>query len=331
MTSHPIDSPRRGDRMRASWGAAVSERVNECAGAIDALRGPGALSSARDPNTTPLAPFTVRYHGDQWEIYLPSGCVNVGGTCDPINPAASDSGDDHATDAAGWRLIGLDESSGTTGTDGDGNTYREWAVTVHAKTSAKMYGVDDLNAPARRLVWAGVADRLKPSSSMTDAERYKDTPGDAFSCVVARIRVTTVTGDGETETVRAVTPLRRTPVDVGDVPAPTGYDLVWYLSVANGALNVEKVYCVRQLSALAGMAVTGDQMTDVTDAEHVYCRIDSSNIADGRNLATVVADPQSPHVSTDYLTWLPLYSLTENTVTADYRENSFRNVQVYRA
>ena len=328
MISRPIDSPSRGDKMRASWGAAVSELVNECAGEIDALRGPGELSSSREP-TTVRVPFSVRYHEDQWEIFMPLGCMNVGGTCAPINPAASASGVGHATDSDGWRLLGLDETSGTTGTDGDGNTYREWSVTVHAKTSSKMYGVDGLSAPARRLVWAGVTDMLK--STFTDAERYKDTPGDTFSAIVASVRVTTVTENGASSTVRKVTQLRKTPIDVGDVPAPTGYDLVWYFSVEDGALTVEKVYCVRQISALAGMSVTGDQMTDVTDAENVYCRIDSANIADDRNLATVVADPQAPHTSTNYLTWLPLYHLTENMVTADYRENSFRNVQIYRA
>ena len=28
-----------------------------------------------------VAPFTVRYHAGQWEIYLPDGFCNYGGTC----------------------------------------------------------------------------------------------------------------------------------------------------------------------------------------------------------------------------------------------------------
>lgn len=285
------------------------------------------------PANAGLAPFAVRFHAGQWEIYMPTGCVNVGGTCAALNPAASASGGDHAGDADGWRLLGLDESDGTAGTDGDGNTYREWTVTVHAKTSAKVYGVDALNASARRLAWAGVADALKESSSMTDAELYKDAPGDAFSCAVARVRVTEESdGEGETSTRRAVTPLRARVVDVGDVPAPTGFDLVWYFSVANGALKVEKVYCVRQLAAVAGISVTGDQMTDVTDAEDVYCRIVSPGLVQGRQLASVVADPPASDLSgEDYVTWLPLYHLNENTVTSDNRLHSFANVQLYRA
>lgn len=280
-----------------------------------------------------IKPFTVRHHADQWEIYMPSGCVNVGGACAPINPAASESGDDHEDDQEDWRALGLDETEGTTGTDADGNTYREWDVTVHAKTSAKMWQVDDLNAPARRLVWAGVADRLKPSSSMTDAERYKDRPGDTFSATVARVRVTTVSNDGETETVRTVTQLRSTPIDVGEVPAPTGFDLVWYFSVANGALNVEKVFCLRQVTTAAGMSISGDQMTDVTGAEDIYAKIDTENMAYGNGLVTVVTDPddEEPHTTTHFVTWLLLYNLVENTVRADYRENSLSNIQLYRA
>ena len=60
MISQPIDQPRRGDHMRASWGARVAERVNECADAIDTLRGPGGLFSFREPSGTVLAPFTCR-------------------------------------------------------------------------------------------------------------------------------------------------------------------------------------------------------------------------------------------------------------------------------
>ena len=310
-------------RITPIAGANVSVDYRLCGAVISGT--PGGEAADRS-----VKPFDVRYHEGQWEIYLPDGCVSVGGSCTPINPAASAGGNDHSDDDAGWRVLGLVESSGTTGTDGDGNTYREWTVTVHAKTSAKMYGVDDLNAPARRLVWAGVTDRLKQSSSMTDAERYKDTPGDAFACAVARIRVTTV----GTETVRAVTQLRRTPVDVGDVPAATGFDLVWYFSVTNGSLSVEKVYCLRQVAAVAGISVTGDQMTEVTDAEDVYARIDSSDMSDGEGILAVVADPSggdNPSASNTLITWLPLYELKENTVMADYRETSLKNVQLYRA
>ena len=294
-----------------------------------------------------IKPFTVRHHAGQWEIYMPDGCVNVGGTCEPINRAASAAGGDHEDDPKGWHALGLDETFGATGTDAEGNTYREWDVSVHAKTSAKMWQVDDLDAPARRLVWAGVTDRLKPSSSMTDAERYKDRPGDTFSATVARVRVTTVSNDGETDSndgetdsndgetdiIRSVTQLRETPIDVGDVPAPTGFDLVWYFSVVNGALNVEKVFCLRQVTTAAGMSITGDQMTDVTGAEDIYAKIDTENMAYGSGLVTVVTDPddEEPHTTTHFVTWLLLYHLVENTVAGDYRENSLSNLQIYRA
>ena len=331
MTSKPIESPKRGDAMRASWGAGVADRVNECADAIDVLRGPSPLSSARDPGVT-TAPFTVRHHEGQWEIYLPDGCCNYGGPCFPINEAASTSGDEHENDASAWRILGLDDSTGTTGTDGYGNTYREWNVEIHVKPAAKMLQVDDLNKPARRLVWACAVDRLKPPSNVTDAERYANTPGDSWSAVVARVRVTTVQGDGETETSRKVTPIRRTPVDVADYGETlSGFGLVWYFSLDDGALEVEKVYCVRQIAAVAGMAVTGDQMTEVTDAEKVFARIDTEDMSGGEGIVSVEADPEGTADGTSYIVWIPLYELKGNTVTADYRESSLKNIQVYRA
>ena len=335
-----ITPPRKmasGERLTAANYNALLDyvkRITPLAGAnvsVDYRLGGAVISGSGTPGGSarePMAPFTVRNHAGQWEIYLPDGCVNVGGTCAPINPAASTGGTAHADDEAGWRVLGLDESSGTTGTDADGNTYREWTVSVHAKTSAKMYGVDDLNAPARRLAWAGVTDSLK--TTFTDAERYKDTPGDSFSCVVASVRATAVSSDGETQPLRKVTQLRRTPVDVGDVPAPTGFDLVWYFSVTNGALAVEKVYCLRQLASVAGMSVTGDQMTDVTDATWITARIDTADMSSGEGLISVVTEQASDEPDT-LITWLALYKMVENTVTGDYRIHSLGNVQLYRA
>lgn len=265
-----------------------------------------------------LKPFTVRWHEGQWEIYMPSGCVNVGGSCDPINPAAASGGSAHAEEPDGWRILVLGDESGTTGTDGNGHSYREWTVAVHAKTSAKMFGVDDLNAPARRLAWAGLNDQ--------------DTQGDTFACNVARVRATTVSGGGETETVRTVTQLRDTPIDVSPADAGTSaFGLVWYFSVTGGQLTVERVFCLRQLVSVAGMSVTGNTMTDVTGADWVYARINTADMTDGRGLITVVSDPSNPHVSTDLVTWLALFRMDKNTVTEDYRENSIRNIQLYRA
>ena len=220
-------------------------------------------------------------------------------------PATSSIPAGPATPKPDWYLLAIDEQHGTTGTDADGNTYREWTVTAHAKTSAKMWQVDDLNAPARRLLFVGAEDRLK--NNPADAERYRDTPGDAFSCAVARIRLTTVEGGEETRTVRKVTRLRTTPVDVGGMPAPTGFDLVWYLSVDDdGGLAVEHVYCIRQMASL-----------DMTN---------------GDGIVEVVPDPGNDvYSSTDTVVWLALFRMNENTVVEDYRENSLKNVQVYRA
>lgn len=92
MTSKPIDTPSKGDPMRASWGAAVAARANECADAIDELRGAVSIASLREPrdrSASFLYPFKVRFvpsdsenaepgEGD-YIIYIPEGSLNVDG------------------------------------------------------------------------------------------------------------------------------------------------------------------------------------------------------------------------------------------------------------
>ena len=276
-----------------------------------------------------VAPFTVRYHVNQWEIFLPDGCCNYGGTCTPINAAASSAGDEHNNDDPAWRIFPLDESAGTTGEDDDGNTYREWNVEIHVKPSAKMWNVDDLNKPARRLVWACAADRLKPLASVTDAERYANTPGDFWSCVVARVRVT----EGEEGSVpaRKVTQLRKTSVDVADYGETlSGFGLVWYFSIDDGALKVEHVYCIRQIGSAAGITLTGDEMTDVVDAnDAIYARIDASDLSTGSGIVEVLKDPQGIASPGPHVIWLALYNIKQNTVTADLRSQSLANIQLF--
>lgn len=72
----------------------------------------------------------------------------------------------HGDDEAGWYLLYLDEDEGASETytfgDGDGavtTVSRTWDIIAHAKTSAKMYGVDDLNASARRLLYVSARKR----------------------------------------------------------------------------------------------------------------------------------------------------------------------------
>lgn len=92
MISKPIGAPVKGDKLLASWGAAVAERANECADAIDALRGPGGLSSQREPKAAQqpsLYPLKVRFVPSEEEgaspvdgdliVYMPPGSLSVNG------------------------------------------------------------------------------------------------------------------------------------------------------------------------------------------------------------------------------------------------------------
>lgn len=331
--------PEKGQPVRAE----IIKQIIDCLRKFRPIQGlntrtkvtPGGTIIDCTPGGAPkgvyeIAPFTVRYHLGQWEIYLPDGCCNYGGTCAPINAAASTGGDDHASDESGWRILNLDEATGTTGEDADGDTYREWRITIHVKPSAKMWGVDDLNAPARRLVWASAEDALKTASNMTEAELYANTPGDFYSSIVAAVRVTD--GEDGTDPARKITQFRKTPVDVAAYGETlSGFGLVWYFSLGNnGALVVEKVYCLRQVGSAAGIVITGDEMTEVTDSnDGIYARIDATDLSSGYGIVEVLKDPQGIASPGPHVIWLALYHIKQNTVTADLRSQSLANIQLF--
>lgn len=303
-------------------------------------------------------PFTVRLHkteddpDGQWEIYLPPGCCNVGCTCDPINPKANATSG-HEDDGGDWYAIHFDQSLEFATTDNSSNTGQgvmeytnSFVVSAHAKTSAKRYGVDLAGAPARSLLWIGVRDMKRSTGDWggryPDSVRYKDTPGDTWSCVVAEIFGSMEidwsqpgASAANAEKHWRLAQYRTTPIDVAP-PQGTGvsnFDLVWNLAVgSDGELEVKNLFCVRQLAAVAGIAVTGDQMTDVEGAEWVYAKIHADDMSNGADIVEVVADPGNDVYSGDTnIVWLPLYQLKHNTVSADHREASLKNVQLYRA
>lgn len=365
MTSKAIQAPAKGEPMRAAWGAAVAERANECADAIDAMRGPGGLSSLREPQLLALAPFACRrklpagvtaQNQCRWEIYLPPGCVSCGQSCDVLNkPMAELQGYE---DDDGWFLLyGTQVGSAdrpnvaTTETveiDGASHSIVKdeywWDVVVHAKTSAKVYGVDGLDAPARRMVYAQ-AHRVWPADAMASVEnqrRWMGYEGDEYSQVVGRITWhSTVDTTAQTaSTSWAYEPYTRAAISVAG-RVRSNFDLVWYFSVAGtgqtpGLAAVEKVYAVRQAQAVAGLTVKGPTMTEVTDAEEdIYALITTnpeSTAAELENVISVVCDPFSngDPASNQFVTWLKLYDIAHNVVSADYRASSLVNVQTFR-
>lgn len=324
MTENVIEPPFAGGKMRASWGASVARAVNAHEAELQSLLQPGKWESLRTGEDA-IAPFTVRYDAafDKWLVYLPSGCMNVVQTCTPIN-----------TDVGGgWYSIALDETQGTTETLANGATARRWSVTAHAKCRANVAGVDPVGTTFRRLLFVGAQDRLV--ASPTDAQRYRDTPGDTFACEIARVTVTETTDDvtGETAVTRQVQQCRTTPVDIAHAPEASNFDLIWWLQLTDDEMTVAKLCSVRNNVPVAGMLVTGDTLVDVTGAGTVYAKIYAADMTSGNGLLSVVKDPPAATVTApgEYDVWLPLYELKHNTVTADTRANSLQNVQLYRA
>ena len=366
MTNPQVQRPSRGVKLRASWGAAVSDAIEAHEADLQSLRQPGKWQSLRVEDAETLAPFTVRLHKTEddpdglWEIYLPPGCCNVGGPCEPLNPPASDTSG-HEDDDPAWRSLGRPRFSDfyykSVSADDGNDITRRGVVEVHVKPSAKMYGVDLADAPARRVVWACVRDQLywdylMAHANLANSHRwfYRDTAGDIFKATVAEIfHVQHQVIDGNVVTYGdprvSVRQLRTTPIDAA-LPQGTGvsgFDLVWALAFSESsgglaqpagslALEVKNLLCVRQIAAVAGIAVTGNQMTDVTDAEWVYAKIHADDMSNGADIVEVVSDPGNDVYSGDTnIVWLPLYQLKHNTVTADHREASLKNVQLYRA
>lgn len=282
-----------------------------------------------------IAPFAVRWHqpGDaagQWEIYMPDGCMSCGATCIPANVAAHDTNGHGGEDGEpGWYILPLDESQGQQQTDGDGNSYRSWRVTIHAKTSAKIQGEDEVDATPRRLAFASAwTEHPNPNSSDVD----ESTIGDEFSQVVASVRVTT---DGQGQ-IRASTAHISTPISVQS-RTKGNFDLEWWFSRSNANLTLYRVYCIRNDLSVAGMAVKGDDMINVTaawamdgNAHQIYAVIRSNAGNPDENIIEVQVDPATQGATGGgYTTNLLIYSVKDGS-HYDYRNSALTNIQIYR-
>lgn len=351
--------PSRGQTIRADLIGQIIDYMREST----PVRGPNILVS-RTPGGSVLsvkpggaggpasgtAPWTVRKHvteddeNRQWEIWLPTGCMSVGGTLTPINLAAS-AVSGHGGDKPGWYLLKLDEEEGAadTSTDGDGESqvttsYRIWDIVAHAKTSAKVDGVDELSAPARRLLYVSARKRLTPeeASSQTDAQMVADSWGDEYSQVVAVVTVgTRQQGQGSAQPFRQIVQAASAPISVQGRSA-SGFDLVWYFSVntTDGGISVARLFCVRQIATAAGFTLRGPQMTEVAlNAQTIYAKVLTNPLRNSsyQNQIEVVVDPSGQYPAADnFVTWLLLYSMKSNAVDADYRATALANIQVYR-
>lgn len=305
---------------------------------------PGGASAAYGTR-----PWTVRKHvtaddeDGKWEIWLPTGCMAVGETLTPINLAASEvSG--HADEKPGWYLIKLNESEGAaeTSTTGSGDAAvttvsRTWDIIAHAKTSAKINGVDELNASARRLLYVSARKRrVSGDSAQTDEERVANTWGDEFSQIVATVTIgTRQQGQGGAQPFRKIEQTASAPISVQGKEA-AGFALVWYFSVdtTDGGLSVARLFCVRQAVTAAGFTLQGAQMTEIAlNARKIYAKVITNPLqySSVQNQVEVVTDPSISFPTADnFVTWLWLYAMESNAVEADYRATSLANVQVYR-
>ena len=348
--------PSRGQAIRADLIGQIIDYMRE----ITPVQGPNILVS-RTPGGSVIsgkpggaggadsgtAPWTVRKHvteddeNGQWEIWLPPGCMSVGAPLTPINKPASEASG-HDDDRPGWYALHLDEGEGdeTTETSGTGDSQvttasRTWNIVAHAKTSAKMSGVDALDSPARRLLYVS-AQKVQTddeAAEATDAQQVANTWGDEFSQIVATVKIGTSTlVESDAKPFRKTIQASSVPISVQG-RARTNFDLVWYFKFSSdGALEVDDVYCTRTNAAAAGLTLEGPTLTKVTGAEKsIYAKVLTNPLNPDPNSGTVevVMDPSGMQPD-NFVTWLRLYDMSSNAVVADFRTQSLANLQVYR-
>lgn len=316
----------------------------------------GTVLSAEAPHAHAagggLHPFAIRFYKKDpsdpsdmggkygWKIYLPPGCVSVGGTCEPMNLKMRDlSG--HEDEGAYWHDLDLLENQGQQRQEtenGETVYYRDFEVIVHAKTHAKIVGVDELDAAARRLFFVEARSvRTNSGEPRTARQAALCFEGDEFYQTIATVSIRRAPTDSgsiaDHKYTRTVIQTVKSAISVAG-RAASNFDLEWYFEVGEeySEITCSKVYCRRNLQAVAGMVVTGPNYVEVTNpassADHaVYARIDVNGAAE--NVLDVVLDPSSTQGG-DLVTWLKLYDMSYNTVKADYRASSLVNVQTFR-
>ena len=295
-----------------------------------------------------LRPFAVRPYrldpeseGEErgkygWMIYLPKGCVSVIESLEILNKPMTDY--EGYEEKRNWYRLPLDETAPgvwvTRNYSLDGVSYSEWDFNIiaHAKTSARLKGVGNLDTTSKRFLyisaaWAGGPTRQPDPNDLAEW-------GDEFSHQVGTVVITCRNDSGSlSDFARTYLHHTKNALSVqGRVRS--GFDLVWYFDKDNaGKLSVWKVFCIRNSLSAAGITLTGPEMTEVTGAqESIYAKIKTNPLNPNANegVVEVVMDPTGI-TSDNFLTWLRLYSVSGNKVMADWRAQSLANVQIYRS
>lgn len=305
----PINGPRT--RVSRSSGGSIVEF---------------AAVSARAPVVQSLTPFAVRWHADQWEVYLPAGSLAVGRDCVPLNRRANLSaghGSGGSADSDDWYMIVLDESEGQARQDASGNQYREWSIVLHGKPRACRTGVDEPDGPVGAALYVDARKVLAAGETESDDGGALNRQGDTFERTVAMVRVTVSGGVSS----RSVSQIVREPISVSCDVVRNCEPVWWFSTSSDGSIAVDRLLVVRNLQAVAGATVEGPDQVDVAGAEHVYMHIHTDQAGD--HVAEIVMDP-SDATADESNTWIHLFDLEDDCVVGDYRITNLSNVQLYR-
>lgn len=268
-----------------------------------------AVAGAAPAAFSGTPPFTVRWHeasmqagepsgqvAGQWEIYLPDGCVTgtFGYLFVGLAPAKESPG--HAKDEDGWYRLAVD-SVGTAQN-----------IVVHVKWPCTRQGY---NLPVAYVYARALSD------AQTYERQRQQMAGDLTAATVATVQI----GQGS----RRIRQTRTVPLDVA-VPAAAPFDLQYTFDfTSEGEAELSRIQAVRQYIIAGFVPGVGTNANIPLDATYVYLSFDTTV---NPPAMSVVADP-SDTATTDEITWVRLYRLSNGFIMEDDR-SSLYGVVFYR-
>ena len=355
-----VQPPYSGQPLRASWAASVSDGVNRLG-----VMGPSRMlvrefaggcgfqplpANNRWHLNGSLPPFSLRrvkqsedhpsIDYDGWEIYLPTGCVTVGSTCEPLNPKAYrlDENGEHKDEIGWYRLPAPPD-----GSDGD-----LWNVAVHAKPSAAKAGVDEFQSWPKNYVWAEIHDTEEDDNGSEEDGEEDDgeddddasSVGDALTVTVGTVRWADV--ENVTDPVSTYNHFVRTPIFVRDDSKVLPCALYHSFEIDDEELTiqVDKMALRNVGFSAAGASYMMDGMKELDkDSEAIYLKISAetypytAEIKEYKELTiegekiTIPEQVKQDKKDTDIM--LLLYRLENCRVTENHLV-SLQNIQLYQ-
>lgn len=296
MTNETIQKPGRGQPLRASWAAALTDAVNANTRALQAGADPAArnLRDRRGTSVDWLKPFTVCWDEDSSSciVYLPEWTLGGMRFASHLEAAGQ----------TGWyKVNGSALASGQAG---------GYLVTAHVKRRVRIE--DDGDAGALVLVACRHVGAQEPGNLGA---------GDVWSADIAAIDVS----DGP----KGEAPRRTTSqIFAGSVrllhEAAERFDLYWTADTPGSETPVYTPHVSAGKAPWLSSATTADLELPASGPVTVYYVVDCSGDTPVPSVATALPDDLTTHAA------VHIYDLLDGRVAEDLRGTAFQQILFYR-